>query len=170
MITRELKIGDKVRVKSIEWYNENKDENGNIYFQGVPFNKYMALLCGKEVIIREISDSYYLIDEPSLRVWTDEMFEDGVIEEPNDIEKTLTKQGDSVNHPSHYTWLKDLCGVEVIDITRHMDFNLGNAIKYILRCGHKSEQGMTDKEKTIEDLKKAEFYIKDKIKMLEKVK
>ena len=39
---------------------------------------------------------------------------------------------DKVNHPSHYTWLKDLCGIEVIDITRHMDFNLGNSIKYIL--------------------------------------
>lgn len=24
---------------------------------------------------------------------------------------------DNVNHPSHYTWLKDKCGVEVIDIT-----------------------------------------------------
>ena len=31
---------------------------------------------------------------------------------------------DKVNHPSHYTWLKDLCGIEVIDIIRHMDFNL----------------------------------------------
>lgn len=71
-----------------------------------------------------------------------------------------------VNHPSHYTWLKEKCGVEVIDITRHMDFNLGNVIKYVLRCGHKSEQGMTDLEKEIEDLEKAEFYLKDKIKIL----
>lgn len=71
-----------------------------------------------------------------------------------------------VNHPSHYTWLKEKCGVEVIDITRHMDFDLGNVIKYVLRCGHKSEQGMTDLEKEIEDLEKAEFYLKDKIKIL----
>ena len=75
---------------------------------------------------------------------------------------------DKVNHPSHYTWLKDLCGVEVIDITRHMDFNLGNSIKYILRSGHKKEEGYTDKQKTIEDLKKAIWYIEDEIKMLEK--
>lgn len=74
---------------------------------------------------------------------------------------------DKVNHPSHYTWLKEICGIEVIDITRHMDFDLGNAIKYILRCGHKSEKGYTDKEKTIEDLKKARWYIDDKIKMLD---
>lgn len=74
---------------------------------------------------------------------------------------------EKVQHPSHYTWLKDLCGIEVIDITRHMDFDLGNALKYILRCGHKSEEGYSDKEKAIEDLKKAIFYIEDKIKTLE---
>lgn len=73
-----------------------------------------------------------------------------------------------VSHPKHYTWLKELCGIEVIDITRHMDFCLGNAIKYILRAGHKTEEGLSDKEKTIEDLKKAIFYINDKIKTLEK--
>lgn len=83
-----------------------------------------------------------------------------------DEEITESQESDKVNHPSHYTWLKDLCGIEVIDITRHMDFDLGNAIKYILRSGHKSEQGYSNKEKTIEDLKKAIFYINDKIKML----
>lgn len=77
---------------------------------------------------------------------------------------------DKVNHPSHYTWLKDLCGIEVIDITRHMDFNLGNSIKYILRSGHKKEEGYTDKQKTIEDLKKAIWYIEDEIKMLKNSK
>ena len=83
-----------------------------------------------------------------------------------DEETVEPQEIDKVNHPSHYTWLKDLCGIEVIDITRHMDFDLGNAIKYILRCGHKSEQGYSDKEKTVEDLKKAIFYINDKIKMI----
>lgn len=75
---------------------------------------------------------------------------------------------DKVNHPSHYSYLKELCGVEVIDITRHLDFDTGNAVKYLLRAGHKSEEGYTDKDKAIEDLKKAVFYINDKIKMLEK--
>ena len=82
------------------------------------------------------------------------------------FKNNMTKQ-DRVNHPSHYTWLKDLCGIEVIDITRHMNFNLGNTIKYILRAGHKSEEGLSDKQKHIEDLKKALFYIKDEIKRLE---
>lgn len=81
--------------------------------------------------------------------------------------EALLPDDDKVNHPTHYTWLKELCGIEVIDITRHMDFDLGNAIKYILRQGKKSEEGMSDKNKAIEDLKKAIFYINDKIKMLE---
>lgn len=73
---------------------------------------------------------------------------------------------DRVNHPPHYTWLKDKCGIEVIDITRHMGFCLGNAIKYILRAGHKQDASLTDNQKEIEDLKKAIWYIKDRIKQL----
>lgn len=74
---------------------------------------------------------------------------------------------DNVNHPSHYTWLKGLCGIEPIDICKHLDFDLGNALKYILRAGHKKDISMTKGEKTIEDLKKAIFHINDKIEMLE---
>ena len=48
-----------------------------------------------------------------------------------------------------------------------MDFDLGNAIKYILRAGHKTEEGYDNRSKTIEDLKKAVWYINDKIKTLE---
>ena len=73
---------------------------------------------------------------------------------------------DNVNHPQHYSWLKDLCGIEVIDITRHMDFCLGNAAKYILRAGHKKDASLTDTEKQIEDLKKAIWYIQDEIKRI----
>lgn len=77
------------------------------------------------------------------------------------------KSNERVEHPVHYSYLKKLCGIEVIDITRHMDFDLGNAIKYILRAGHKTEEGYDNRSKTIEDLKKAIFYINDKIKTLE---
>lgn len=73
---------------------------------------------------------------------------------------------DKVNHPSHYTWLKDKCGIEVIDITRHLDFCTGNAVKYLLRAGHKEEGGYSSIDKAIEDLNKAIFYINDKIKQL----
>ena len=77
---------------------------------------------------------------------------------------------DKVSHPSHYTWLKELCGIEVIDITRHLDFDLGNAIKYILRAGHKSEEGYSKADKTIEDLQKAIFYLNDEIELIKKIK
>lgn len=82
-------------------------------------------------------------------------------------DSTAGTDNERVNHPSHYTWLKKLCNIEVIDITRHMDFDLGNAVKYLLRAGHKNEKGLSDKEKMIEDLKKAVWYINDKIKILE---
>ena len=75
------------------------------------------------------------------------------------------KAEDKVNHPSHYTWLKNLCGIEVIDITRHMGFNLGNVVKYVLRAGHKSEKGYSDFDKEIEDLQKAKWYLEDEIKL-----
>lgn len=81
------------------------------------------------------------------------------------------KEDENVSHPSHYTWLKDKCGVEVIDITRHLDFDLGNAIKYILRAGRKPiiNENLSDDflRAAIQDLKKALFYINDKIDMLE---
>lgn len=75
---------------------------------------------------------------------------------------------DKVQHPSHYTWLKKLCGIEVIDITRHLDFDLGNAVKYILRAGRKSEEGYSETDKTIEDLQKAIFYLNDEIELIKK--
>lgn len=73
-----------------------------------------------------------------------------------------------VEHPSHYTWLKEKCGIEVIDIVRHLNFNIGNVVKYVLRSGHKTEKGMSDKQKQIEDLQKAAFYINDEIERLSK--
>ena len=80
--------------------------------------------------------------------------------------RKVLKKDDRVYHPSHYTWLKELCGVEVIDITRHMDFDLGCALKYVLRAGKKQEKGLSDIEKEIEDLSKAVFYLNDKIAFL----
>lgn len=83
------------------------------------------------------------------------------------LEDREIAQNDRVEHPSHYTWLKDLCGIEVIDITRHLNFNLGNVIKYVLRSGRKEEQGISVDDKAVEDLKKARFYLDDEIKRLE---
>ena len=75
------------------------------------------------------------------------------------------KKSEQVSHPSHYAWLKDLCGVEPLDVCRHLDFNTGNAIKYLLRKD-KVDGSKTNTEKRIEDLRKAVFYIQDEIKLL----
>ena len=56
---------------------------------------------------------------------------------------------DPVNHPKHYT--EHPSGIECIEITEHMNFCVGNAIKYLWRAGLKGEQ--------IEDLRKARWYI-----------
>lgn len=73
---------------------------------------------------------------------------------------TLSFTQDSVNHPPHYT--SHPSGIEAIEVTRHMNFNLGNAMKYLWRAGIK------DEKKHIEDLQKAIFYINDEIKRLSK--
>lgn len=60
---------------------------------------------------------------------------------------------DVVNHPPHYK--SHPSGIECIQITEHMGFNLGNAIKYIWRCDLKKD--------AIEDLEKAIWYIQREI-------
>ena len=65
---------------------------------------------------------------------------------------------DLVNHPKHYT--SHPSGIETIEITRWMNFNLGNSVKYILRSGKKSE------DTAVQDLEKAIWYLKDEIKRL----
>lgn len=80
--------------------------------------------------------------------------------------ESANKKTEQVSHPSNYAWLKDLCGVEPLDICRHLDFNTGNAIKYLLRKD-KVDGNKTKTEKRIEDLRKAVFYIQDEIKLLE---
>lgn len=66
---------------------------------------------------------------------------------------------DLVNHPPHYT--NHPSGVECITVTRHMSFNLGNVVKYLWRAGLK------DQAPTLQDLKKARWYLNDEIKRIE---
>lgn len=65
---------------------------------------------------------------------------------------------DPVNRPKHYA--QHPSGIEAIEITRHMNFNLGNVIKYIWRHGHKAE------DTAVQDLQKALWYLQDEIKRL----
>lgn len=76
----------------------------------------------------------------------------------------IPNKEDKVNSPKHYT--SHPSGIECIEITKHYDFCIGNAIKYLWRAGLKKEEGYSDKNKEVEDLKKAIWYINEKIKTL----
>jgi len=70
-------------------------------------------------------------------------------------------RNDPVNHPAHYTSSAAKCpncgeGIECLTITRHMNFNLGNVVKYLWR---ESLKGCS-----VQDLGKARFYLDDEIK------
>jgi hypothetical protein len=60
---------------------------------------------------------------------------------------------DMVNHPPHYT--SHPSGVECIEITEHMSFNLGNVFKYLWRADEKGA--------AMADLKKANWYLEREI-------
>lgn len=86
---------------------------------------------------------------------------------------TSKNKNDQVNHPKHYT--SDPSGIECIDITRHRNFNIGNAIKYLWRAGLKFGMEITPKktaiikngkDNEIEDLNKAVWYLVDEIHRL----
>lgn len=75
----------------------------------------------------------------------------------------------NVEHPQHYNCHPS--GIECIEIARHMDFNLGNVMKYIWRHGHKRSETNPDQlSNAIEDLEKAAWYLNDEIRMLKEIK
>jgi len=67
--------------------------------------------------------------------------------------RTRTAAQSRVVRPPHYT--SHPSGIECIEVTRHMTFNRGNAIKYLWRAG--------DKNDVSEDLEKAIWYCLDEL-------
>jgi hypothetical protein len=74
-----------------------------------------------------------------------------------DVRHPITTITDPVNHPPHYK--SHPSGIECIEITQHMNFLLGSAVKYIWRADEKG--------KPIEDLRKAAWYIEREIQRRE---
>lgn len=135
-------------------------------------NKQVTYLCkrsyieqGKALFLKDkmyVGKGNHITGESSV-VYMD----DNYIKKYFDTVRTSVEQKkDNVNHPSHYT--SHPSGVECIDIVRHYCFAVGNAIKYLWRAGLKGDAYMTPKEKEIEDLNKAIWYIKDRIETLKK--
>ena len=105
----------------------------------------------EEIRVLKLKLQHYISDlEYDMRKYTN----------PSSKVEELEKE-EAVNHPKHYN---NIAGVECIDVVEHFNFNRGNAIKYVWRAGEKS------KEKEVEDLKKAIFYIEREVKNLQEVK
>ena len=73
-------------------------------------------------------------------------------------EETNEVPADAIN-PAHYQGFSN--GAQVVDITEHLNFNRGNAVKYLARAGAK------DPAKEIEDVKKAIWYAQRELVRLE---
>lgn len=105
-------------------------------------------------------------------IYSDENCWEDFEEVTPDVVDTYRNQGKVheglVNHPLHYT--SHPSGIECIEIARHYCFAIGNAIKYLWRAGLKKDMGKSDREKEIEDLEKAKWYIQDRIYELKNIK
>lgn len=89
------KAEDRVRIKSINWYNENKNDINCVgltidSYNVIDFTEPMAAFCGKVMTIAGIRRGfYYMLEDSGMYSWTDEMFE-GLVEEetkPKDMKE-----------------------------------------------------------------------------------
>ena len=165
-------IGDKVLVKP------SLAPGGKIVVKdkphGVELTDAMREYANKMVTITQrqnqgLTDFFRIAEDGGKNLWWDQLF----LPVPDHVQEVIKAKeqcgasrtspptresgADPVAHPAHYTYGK----IEVIDFIQDKDLNfaLGNAVKYIVRAGHKAEQGMSDEEKAIQDLEKARQYI-----------
>ena len=92
------KVGDKVRVKSLDWYNSNKDENGDIASGCTSFLKVMPAYCEKECEVSHVYPNGAYSLKGNEWLWEDWMFEEElstkeqqVIEQLEHIQTELDK-------------------------------------------------------------------------------
>lgn len=88
MSAMKYNVGDRVVVKSLEWYNRHKNSNGTV---NVPqhFVRGMSLFCGQVLTISNVYPNlYYNVIETGYS-WSDEMFEglESEVSVPNPIKK-----------------------------------------------------------------------------------
>ena len=98
------KAGDRVKVKSLQWFNENLNDDYNVVFaDGWHFSKPMSIFCGKELIIERISHAvnppHYMMRD-NMFAWTDEMIE-CKIEEEAKPKKNISLTQEQINTMVH---------------------------------------------------------------------
>lgn len=125
-----FKKGDIVRIKSLDWYNNNKDEKGNVTVTGYScsFTKVLSELCGKCLVIEKVEDTggIYLNDLPY--VFYEWMLELGKYElKPLDI----TKNSIATNNPFIFNSAKKPISVcHVISIPLYVAVKVQEAPKF----------------------------------------
>lgn len=112
-------------------------------------------------------------DDDPKAVWANEGLHGVIVEDSDESETPLLMTDeetevdapfDPVERAEHYN--AHPSGIEAIEIIRHYTFTVGSAVKYLWRAGLKKDEGLEDKEKEIQDLEKAKWYIDDRIKQL----
>ena len=92
------KVGDKVRIKSKDWYEKNKEEDGYVRLSQRYFNEDMCMYCGKIATIEEISTCHgyirYQIDIDNCHFfWDDGMFEEDFDFKQLEVGETFSIEG-----------------------------------------------------------------------------
>ena len=96
------KAGDRVKIKSLDWYNENKDEYGYIDCGSREFFTEMSDWCGKIATIKEIDKTNcYRLEEYDYE-WTDEMIEGLAEEEAGLVDNLSSRWVNEFNLPDGY--------------------------------------------------------------------
>jgi len=114
------KVGDKVKIKSIDWYNKNKSSFGAIECGSVLFIEDMARYLGMDVEIRQVMETYYMLEDVKYN-WSDEMFE----EEPKDEVKYISDIYPSDLFEKSYTLTLELvkkgyAPIDALDFTKQI--------------------------------------------------
>ena len=102
MSASKYKVGDKVRIKSLDWYKQGKEKycrSGDIYLNGTWFYIHMSNKCGCIMTVKSVNNGYYRLEDSNDN-WTDEMIE-GLAEEET---KPKFKVGDKVKDKNNRVW------------------------------------------------------------------
>ena len=112
------KVGDRVRIKSLDWYNENKNHCGEIplFKPSGLFVPDMSRYCNNIMTIKDIcyGTCYRMKEDFWHYNWTDEMIE-GLVEEET---KPKFKVGDKVKDKNNRVWFIVQVGKTFFDISR----------------------------------------------------
>lgn len=115
------KPGDKVRIKSLDWYNANKDEDGRVYCSYIGFCKEMVKYCGAVLTIMTIGNQdigtkqkYFMHETDHPWGFTDEMIE-GLADETKPQEKLVSLEKVVKYLQSKLEYSPDIDGLQIYD-------------------------------------------------------